>query len=80
MKSNGTIETNIKLISKNRTGIEVALLLDKIRSIIATKGKERLTIDVDNTTGTLVFEFLINENEVQTYNLKNDFTISQEQT
>ena len=76
MKSNGTIETNIKLISKNRTGIEVALLLDKIRSIIATKGKERLTIDVDNTTGTLVFEFLINENEVQTYNLKNDFTIS----
>lgn len=76
MKSNGTIETNIKLISKNRTGIEIALLLDKIRTIVATKGKETLTINVDNTTGTLVFEFLINENEVQTYNLKNDFTIS----
>lgn len=76
MKSNGTIETNIKLISKNRTGIELVLLLDKIRSIIATRGKETLTINVDNTTGTLVFEFLINENEVQTYNLKNNFTIS----
>ena len=76
MKSNGTIETNIKLISKNRTGIEIALLLDKIRTIVATKGKETLTINVDNRTGTLVFEFLINENEVQTYNLKNDFTIS----
>ena len=76
MKSDGVIETNIKLHSKNRTGIELALLLDKIRSIIATKGKETLTINVDNTTGTLVFEFLINENEVQTYNLKNDFTIS----
>lgn len=76
MRSNGTIETNIKLISKNRTGIELALLLDKIRSVIATKGKETLTIDIDNTTGSLVFEFLINENEVQTYNLKNNFTIS----
>lgn len=76
MKSNGTIETNIKLISKNRTGIELALLLDKIRSIIATRGKETLTINVDNTTGSLVFEFLINENEVQTYNLKKNFTIS----
>jgi len=76
MRSNGTIETNIKLISKNRTGIELALLLDKIRSVIATKGKETLTINIDNTTGSLVFEFLINENEVQTYNLKNNFTIS----
>ena len=35
-----------------------------------------ITINVDNTTGSLVFEFLINENEVQTYNLKKNFTIS----
>jgi len=76
MKSDGVIESNIKLHSKNRTSIELALLLDKIRSIIATKGKETLTITVDNTTGTLVFEFLINDNELQTYNLKNNFLIS----
>lgn len=76
MKSNGTIETNIKLLSKNRTGIELALLLDKIRSVVAARGKETLIIDIDNTTGGLVFEFLINENEMPTYNLKNNFTIS----
>ena len=76
MKSDGVIETNIKLHSKNRTGIELALLLDKIRSVVAVKGKETLTIDIDNTTGNLVFEFLINENEMPTYNLKNHFTIS----
>ena len=76
MKSDGIIETNIKLHSKNRTGMEITLLLDKIRYIIATKGKETLTINVDNTTGTLVLEFLVNENEVPTYNLKNNFTIS----
>ena len=76
MKNNGVIETNIKLISKNRANIELTLLLDKIRSIVARKSKETLTVNVDNTSGTLVFEFLINDNEVQPYNLKNDFTIS----
>lgn len=76
MKNNGTIETNIKLLSKNRTSIEFALLMDKIRSVIATRGKETLTINIDNTTGGLIFEFLINENEMPTYNLKNNFTIS----
>lgn len=76
MTNNGVIETNIKLISKNRANIELTLLLDKIRSIVASKGKETLTIDVDNTTGNLMFEFLINDNELQTYNLKNHFIIS----
>lgn len=76
MKNNGTIESNIKLISKNRTNIEIALLFDKIRSIVQRHGKETITIDVDNTSGNLVFEFLINDNEVQSYNLKNNFTIS----
>lgn len=76
MKSNGVIETNIKLISKNMANIELTLLLDKIRSIVARKAKETITLTVDNTTGKLVFEFLINDNEVQTFDLKNDFLIS----
>ena len=76
MKNNGVIETNIKLISKNRANIELTLLLDKIRSIVVRQAKETLTVNVDNTSGTLVFEFLVNDNEVQPYNLKNDFTIS----
>lgn len=76
MKSNGVIETNIKLISKNRVNIELALLLDKIRSVVAQKKKETLTVTVDNTADNLVFEFLINDNELQTYNLKNEFLIS----
>lgn len=76
MKSNGVIETNIKLISKNRANIELALLLDKIRSVVAQKKKETLTVTVDNTADNLVFEFLINDNELQTYNLKNEFLIS----
>lgn len=76
MKSNGVIETNIKLISKNRVNIEFALLLDKIRSVVAQKKKETLTVTVDNTADNLVFEFLINDNELQTYNLKNEFLIS----
>jgi hypothetical protein len=76
MKSDGIIETNIKLHSKNRVNIELALLLDKIRSVVAQKKKETLTVTVDNTAGNLVFEFLINDNELQTYNLKNEFLIS----
>lgn len=76
MKSNGTIETNIKLIAKNRTGIELALLLDRIRSIVAEHGRETLTINVDNTNGLLVFEFLINDNELECLPPQNTFNIS----
>jgi hypothetical protein len=76
MKNNGTIETNIKYIAKNRTSIELALLLDRIRAIIDSKGKETLTVNVDNTSGLLTFAFLINDNELPTYNLKNEFNIS----
>ena len=77
MKSNGTIETNIKLLSKNRVNIELALLLDKIRSIIAQNGKETLTLNVDNTSKLLTFNFLINDNEIESLPLdRNEFSIS----
>lgn len=76
MKNDGIIETNIKLHSKNRVNIELALLLDKIRSVIAARGKETLTVNIDNTSGLLMFEFLINDNEVPHYIPKNTFTFS----
>lgn len=77
MKSNGTIETNIKILSKNRVNIELALLLDKIRSIIAQNRSETLTLNVDNTSKLLTFNFLINDNEIESLpENRNEFNIS----
>lgn len=77
MKSNGTIETNIKILSKNRVNIELALLLDKIRSIIAQNRSETLTLNVDNTSKLLTFNFLINDNEIESFpENRNEFNIS----
>ena len=77
MKSNGTIETNIKILSKNRVNIELALLLDKIRSIIAQNRSETLTLNVDNTSKLLTFNFLINDNDIESLpENRNEFNIS----
>jgi len=77
MKSNGTIETNIKLLSKNRVNIELTLLLDKIRTIIAQNKKETLTLNVDNTSKLLTFNFLINDNEIESISTdRSEFNIS----
>jgi hypothetical protein len=77
MKSNGTIETNIKLLSKNRVNIELTLLLDKIRTIIAQNKKETLTLNVDNTSKLLTFNFLINDNEIESIPTdRSEFNIS----
>lgn len=77
MKSNGTIETNIKILSKNRVNIELALLLDKIRSIIAQNRSETLTLNIDNTSKLLTFNFLINDNEIESLpENRNEFNIS----
>ena len=65
MKPNSTIETNIKLLSKNRVNIELVMLLDKIRDIISQNKKETLTLNVDNTSKLLTFNFLVNDNEIE---------------
>ncbi len=65
MKPNSTIETNIKLFSKNRVNIELVMLLDKIRNIISQNKKETLVLNVDNTSQLLTFNFLINDNEIE---------------
>ena len=75
MISNGTIETNIKLFSKNRVNIELMMLLDRIRTIVARKEKTTLTINVDNTSDFLTFDFLINSNEIDPLPEKNTFNI-----
>ena len=51
------------------------MLLDRIRTIVARKEKTTLTINVDNTSDFLTFDFLINSNEIDPLPEKNTFNI-----
>lgn len=67
------VETNFKVIGNTRINVELLLLLTKLRTIINTKSKGTLTINVDNTDDSLSFNFTVNDNEFDPIKLNDKF-------
>lgn len=69
------VKTNFEIISNNKVNVELLLLLTKIRSVIYAKDKATLTVNIDNTDDSLSFNFSVNNNEVESIKLNNEFNI-----
>ena len=75
-KSEKLVKTNFQIISNNRVNVQLLLLLSKIRTLIRSKDKAILTIDLDNSNGELTFEFTVNDNEIESIRIDdNNFQI-----